>query len=284
MTTSLPPWIKVRLKDNHQFSSTSALLQEFKLNTICEEGLCPNRAECFSYGVATFMLLGDTCTRNCRYCHVKVGRPAAIDATEPERVAQAVQRLQLSYVVLTSVNRDDLPDGGAAVFAATVQKIKELIPSCTVELLIPDFKENSAALRTVAHCGALVIGHNIETVRSKFKDVRAQGNYDLSLRVLKQLKVLQPELKTKSGLMVGLGETEEEIEQTLLDLRKQECDFVTLGQYLRPTSQHYPVQQYYKPEEFIVWKKRAEKIGFLQVESGPLVRSSYRADKLKVHL
>ena len=284
MTPSLPPWIKVRLKNNHQFRSTSALLQEFKLNTICEEGLCPNRAECFSYGVATFMLLGDTCTRNCRYCYVKVGRPAAIDTTEPERVAQAVQKLQLSYVVLTSVNRDDLPDGGAGVFAATVQKIKEFIPSCTVELLIPDFKENSAALSIVANSGAVVIGHNIETVRSKFKDVRAQGNYDLSLRVLKQLKLLQPELKTKSGLMLGLGETEEEIEQTLFDLRKQGCDFVTLGQYLRPTSHHYPVHQYYKPEEFIDWKKRAEKIGFLQVESGPLVRSSYRADKLKVHL
>lgn len=284
MATALPPWIKVRLKDNHRFSSTSALLQEFKLNTICEEGLCPNRAECFSHGVATFLLLGDTCTRNCRYCHVKVGRPKPVDKTEPERVAQAVKKLNLSYVVLTSVNRDDLPDGGASIFAASVQKIKELSPSCTVELLIPDFKENIEALRMVAHCGAPVIGHNIETVRSRFKEVRAQGNYDLSLRVLRQLKSLRPELKTKSGLMVGLGETEEEIEQTLLDLRKQGCDFVTLGQYLQPTPQHYPVQQYYKPEQFLEWKKKAEAMSFLQVESGPLVRSSYRADKVRVHL
>ncbi len=279
-----PPWIKARLSNSQQFTVTSTLIQEEKLHTICEEALCPNRAECFSHGVATFLLLGDTCTRNCRYCHVKVGRPGAVDLTEPRRVAKAVERLGLSYVVLTSVNRDDLADGGATVFALTVQAIKQLTPKCTVELLIPDFKENTGALSAVTQSAAEVIGHNLETVRSLFPVVRAQGNYDRSLRVLIQLKALRPEGSTKSGLMLGLGEREEEVHQALKDLRAADCDFLTLGQYLQPTTEYHPVQKYYSPEEFVSWKQRAEHLGFIHVEAGPLVRSSYRADKLRSYL
>lgn len=279
----LPSWIKVRY-NGEKFQDTVTVLRDLGLNTICDEGLCPNKSECFRHGVATFMLLGKVCTRNCRYCHVAVGRPSVIDPLEPLRVALAVQRLGLKYVVITSVNRDDLVDQGAGVFVETARQIKQLVPVCDIEFLIPDFKAESDLLRQVVNSSAVVIGHNIETVQRLFHSLRPQGNYDRSLKVLRDLKTIRSSLKTKSGLMLGLGEHDEEIYQTLKDLRSVGCNFLTLGQYLRPAAGYALVTKYYTPKEFLRWKELAEALGFEHVESGPLVRSSYRADKLSAKL
>ena len=277
-------WLKVRYSSPSQFDHTISILSELKLNTICQEGLCPNRAECFSHGVATFMILGNKCTRNCHYCHVAPGKPVTIDKTEPERVAKAVQQLGLSYVVITSVNRDDLPDGGACMFVETVDKIRELNPKCAVELLIPDFKGNFESLRSIVQIQPEVLSHNIETVEEIFSKVRPQGNYLLSLQLIGKIKQVNLLQKTKSSLMLGLGEEEIQIEKTLRDLIHRGCDFLTLGQYLQPTEMHWPVKKYYTPNQFEKWRLIALGLGFKHVESGPLVRSSYRADKLQFHL
>ncbi|HLC98020.1 MAG TPA: lipoyl synthase [Candidatus Nanoarchaeia archaeon] len=275
-----PPWLRVPFSSAPQFQKTVGVIADLQLNTICEEGACPNKAECFSHGVATFMLLGRTCTRNCKYCNVSPGKPRPIDGSEPLRVAEAVRRLGLSYVVITSVNRDDLPDGGASQFIQTIQEIKRIQPFCNIEILIPDFKGNKKVLENIATLPIEVLSHNIETVQEIFPRIRPQGNYFLSLALLKKMKQSNPFLKTKSGFMLGLGETAEQIERVLADLRNQRCDFVTIGQYLPPTPQHYPLSRYYSPEEFQFWKENALQKGFLHVEAGPLVRSSYRADRL----
>jgi lipoyl synthase len=278
-----PDWLKVRFRQGN-FSETVDILSELRINTICDDGLCPNRNECFNNKVASFMLLGNACTRNCKYCNVSPGRPGKLDLSEPLRVAEAVQKLSLKYVVVTSVNRDDLADGGASVFIETVKKIKELSPECKIELLIPDFQGDMQIIKSIIESGVDVIGHNIETVQELFSEVRPQGNYQRSLLVLKMIKRINLKQKTKSGLMLGLGETNLQIERTLLDLRRQGVDFITLGQYLQPSPIHQKIVKYYTPLEFAEWKERALKIGFVDVESGPLVRSSYRADKLAVHL
>ncbi len=281
--SSHPPWLKIRVAPKDTVETTS-LLRSLQLTTICEEGLCPNRHECFRHGVATFMLLGKRCTRNCHYCHVEPGRPFTPDSAEPHRVAQAVQRLRLRYVVITSVTRDDLPDQGAGAFEQTVREIRTLNHNCSIELLVPDFKGKEELLTRIANLNVEVLSHNIEAVRDVFSQVRPQGNYEISLSVLKHFKVLNPHQKTKSGLMLGLGETESQIRATLQDLRQSQCDFLTLGQYLQPTEKHWKVHKYYSPEEFAYWKQEALHLGFEHVESGPLVRSSYRADKLQAHL
>lgn len=275
-----PDWLRVKFRSSYEFQNTINLLKDLKLNTICDEGRCPNKYECFSHGVATFMLLGNKCTRNCHYCNVSPGKPLPVDLTEPERVAQAVKRLNLSYVVITSVNRDDLKDGGASQFIATIKKIKEMNNTCKIELLIPDFKGDQELLKKIVETEIEVIGHNIETVEDIFPKVRPQGNYQKSLDVLKQIKCINPAQKTKSGIMLGLGEEPQQIMETLINLKNQGCDFITLGQYLQPSPKHHPVVKYYPKKEFEKWKEISLQIGFLHVEAGPLVRSSYRADKL----
>jgi lipoic acid synthetase len=256
------------------------LLREQKLVTVCEEARCPNLSECFSRGTATFMLLGDRCTRRCDYCSVATARPEPPDPQEPQRIAEAAARMGLRYVVLTAVARDDLRDGGAAHFAATVQAVRTRLPEARVEVLTPDFKGDPAALDAVLAAEPDVFNHNIETVPRLFPSVRAQGSYRLSLDILAEIKRRRPAQATKSGLMVGLGETDEEIEAVLTDLRAQHVDIVTLGQYLRPTRQHAPVARYVTPEGFEQLAERARAMGFPAVYSGVFVRSSYNAEEL----
>ncbi|HHO81466.1 MAG TPA: lipoyl synthase [Bacillaceae bacterium] len=252
-------------------------LRELRLTTVCEEARCPNRQECFGSGTATFMLLGDVCTRNCRFCAVKTGRPAPPDPDEPLRVAEGARRLGLRYVVLTSVARDDLPDGGAGHFAETVHALKRAIPGVRVEVLVPDFQGDREALCTVLTSGVDVFNHNVETVRRLTPSVRARATYDRSLSVLAAAKACTPHVPTKSGFMVGLGETPEEIEELLRDLRDARVDLLTVGQYLRPTPAQLPVVRYYSPEEFQEIARKAYALGFAYVAAGPLVRSSYHA-------
>lgn len=286
-----PDWLKIRLPSGEKYSKVRSLVKTSRLHTICEEAKCPNLSECWSHGTATFLILGDTCTRWCSYCNVKTGKPNEIGRDEPKKVANAVKKLDLKYVVITSVTRDDLADGGASTYAETVREIKKLSPKCSVELLIPDFKImsgkilregylNVSALKAVIDAKPDVLGHNIEAVRRVFADVRKGGNYDVSLQLLRKIKEINPEIKTKSGLMLGFGESFGEIKETMQDLRKSDVDFLTLGQYLRPSTRHMAVIKYYKPEEFEKLKKAGLEMGFRHVESGPLVRSSYRADKL----
>lgn len=246
---------------------------------MCEEALCPNLGECFSRGTATFMILGNVCTRACRFCAVKHGEPDPPDPREPERIAVAANRLGLRHVVITSVTRDDLVDGGAAQFAATVQRIREHSSTCTVEVLIPDLQGSSDALAVVVAAGPDVLNHNVETVRRLQKTVRPQADYDRSLWVLQHSKALEPGITTKSGLMLGLGEDWDEVLETLGNLREVGCDAITLGQYLRPTRQHLPIVRHYTPDDFARLGKMAEDMAFRMVESGPLVRSSYRAER-----
>jgi lipoic acid synthetase len=241
--------------------------------------MCPNMGECWSHGVATFMILGEVCTRGCRYCAVTKGKPSGLDLEEPRRVAEAVATMQLSHVVLTSVNRDDLQDGGAGIFAETIGQIRRLNPGCSVEVLVPDFQGSEEALQIVISAMPEIFGHNVETVPRLYKAARGGGKYDVSLQVLSSVKELQPELTTKSGLMLGLGEDSDEIRQVMQDLVNRRLNILTLGQYLRPTRWHLPVARHYLPKEFVYWKKVAEDMGFDHVESGPLVRSSYMADR-----
>ena len=253
------------------------LLREKALNTVCEEARCPNLGECFSRGTATFMLLGDRCTRRCSYCSVATAKPLPPDHAEPERVAEAAVRLGLRYVVLTSVNRDDLDDGGAAHFAATVEALRRALPQAGVEVLTPDFKGDRRALATVLEAAPTVFNHNIETVPRLFERVRPQGRYRLSLEVLAAARELRPDVPTKSGLMVGLGERDEEIRGVLRDLREHGVQIVTLGQYLRPTRRHEPVDRYVRPEAFEALAAEARALGFPTVYAGVFVRSSYNA-------
>jgi len=251
----------------------------FKLNTVCQEAQCPNIGECWGHGTATFMLMGDVCTRNCRFCAVSHGRVATLDPEEPHRVAEAAVKMGLSHIVVTSVNRDDLPDGGAGHFAATARELKHIRPECTIEVLTPDFQGNEDAVATVALSPIEIYNHNTETVPRLYKRVRPGAKYERSLRVLQKAKETRSALKTKTGLMLGLGETYEELLQVFGDLRAVDCDILTLGQYLRPSKDQLPVERYVHPDEFVALRTEALALGFRHVESGPLVRSSYHAWK-----
>ncbi len=272
-----PPWLKVRAPGGPGFSETRATVRDLELHTVCEEAHCPNIAECWGHRTATIMLLGDTCTRNCSFCAVHHGRPLQVDPDEPGRVAEAVAALGLRHVVVTSVNRDDLADGGAAHFAATARAIKARVPESRVEVLVPDFQGDADAVRTVVASPIEIFNHNIETVPRLYKRVRPGARYERSLGVLAAARRARAGCLTKAGLMLGLGETREEILRVFVDLRLVDCDILTLGQYLRPSADHLPIERYVTPEEFAALRSDALAAGFRHVESGPLVRSSYHA-------
>ncbi len=274
-----PSWIRVKLPSGWEYSKVNNILRKYNLHTVCEEALCPNISDCWGHLTATIMILGDTCTRSCRFCAVKAGNPRGIvDLEEPRRVADAVIELGLRYVVLTSVTRDDLEDGGASIYAETIREIRKRSKDVLIEVLIPDFNNSVKALRTVVEARPNVIGHNIETVKRLTPLVRdGRAGYEKSLRTLAIIKEIDPEIYTKSSIMLGLGETVDEVIESMIDLRRVGVDFLTLGQYLRPTKKHLPVYEYVSPEKFEELKKIGESLGFLYVASGPLVRSSYLA-------
>ena len=275
----LPDWLKVRMPGGPNYLRLRERLREGRLHTVCEEARCPNIGECWERRTATFMILGDICTRACAYCAVTTGTPMTLDLEEPVRLAETVERLGLNYAVITSVNRDELPDGGAFIFAQCIQQIHKRLPQCKVEVLIPDFCGNWDALESVMEAGPETLNHNIETARRVFRRVRPKGDYDQSLELLKRAKEMAPEGVTKSGMMVGLGETWDEITETMLDLRSVDCDLITIGQYLRPSEKHTPLARWYTPDEFEELQAQGEALGFRHVASGPLVRSSYHADE-----
>lgn len=272
-----PPWLRVKLPAGETFFELKRLVREHRLHTVCEEAMCPNIGECWNQRSATFMLLGDTCTRSCGFCAVKTGRPGVIDAQEPERVAMAIATLGLRYAVITSVNRDDVADGGSHIFAETIRAVRRQVPACRIEVLIPDFKGDWAALEAVVAARPDVLNHNMESIARLYAQVRPQARYERSLELLQRVKMFDPAMRTKSGLMLGLGEEPAEIVETMRHLRAVQCDLLTLGQYLRPSAQHLPVVRYYPPEAFAVLKQQGEALGFVHVEAGPLVRSSYHA-------
>lgn len=272
-----PDWIKVRLPNNPVFFSTKALISDLKLHTVCESAQCPNRWECWSSGTATFMIAGERCTRACGFCAVTTAKPFALEADEPQRVAEAVKRLKLRHIVITAVARDDLKDGGAGHFARTIEAVREAVPGIIIEVLTPDFHAKEECLAIVAAAKPHIFNHNLETVERLTPAVRSRAKYPVSLKVLRRMKEISPEIVTKSGLMLGLGETEAELLQAMDDLRAHQVQVLTLGQYLRPSSQHLPVVDYIRPEAFERYKKVAYEKGFEFVASGPLVRSSYHA-------
>lgn len=274
-----PEWLKIRPPGGENYGQLKKLFRELGLYTVCEEASCPNVSECWGGGTATLMLLGDTCTRGCRFCHVKTGKPGGVvDEMEPYKVGTAIAKMELTYVVLTSVDRDDLPDGGADHFATTVEVIKKHRPETLVEILIPDFKADHKCLDRIAECGADVFAHNVETTRRLTKRVRdPRCGYDQSVEVLRYLKEKQPDTYTKSSIMLGVGETAEEISETMDDLRAVDVDVLTLGQYLRPSSKQLPVEEYVHPSVYAAYEQLGLAKGFKYVPSGPLVRSSYRA-------
>jgi lipoyl synthase len=272
-----PAWLRVRAPGSENYHRLKGLLRHLGLHTVCEEANCPNIGECWHHGTATFMILGDICTRSCAYCNVTHGRPGAADPAEPLRVAQAVEAMQLDYVVITSVDRDDLPDGGADHFAATIRAMRSRAPRCRVEVLIPDFKGDAASLAAVLGARPDVLNHNIETVPRLYRTMRPGGRYDRALELLDRSRTIAPDIPTKSGLMVGLGEEWDEVVATLRDLRAAGCRIVTIGQYLRPSIANAPIVRYYTPDEFAGLKRLGLELGFGHVESGPLVRSSYHA-------
>lgn len=272
-----PEWLKVRAPGSENYHRLKGLMRTLGLHTVCEEANCPNIGECWHHGTATFMILGDVCTRACGYCAVPHGRPETLDPLEPERVADAVARLDLSYVVITSVDRDDLEDGGASIFAATIREIRRQAPSCRVEVLIPDFQGLESPLKTVLDAAPDVLNHNTETVPRLYRLARAGGRYARTLELLDRARTYAPSIPTKSGLMVGLGEEWGEVVQTISNLRDVGVSILTVGQYLRPTRTHLPMHRYYTPSEFAELKRLALEMGFGHVESGPLVRSSYHA-------
>jgi lipoic acid synthetase len=273
-----PDWLKVRVPAGPRYAELKELMRGLKLHTVCEEARCPNIGECWGYGTATFMILGDVCTRACRYCAVTSGKPHTLDMDEPMRVAEAVREMGLRHAVVTSVDRDDIPDGGASLFAETIRKIHEMNPGCAVEVLTPDFQGSEEALRVVVDAGPEIFNHNIETVPRVFRRVRpGRSKYDVSIRVLARVKQLRPDGLTKSGLMVGLGEAVDEVLGTMRDLRGADVDILTVGQYLPPTPKYAPLDRYYHPDEFAMLRREGLSMGFSHVESGPLVRSSYHA-------
>jgi lipoic acid synthetase len=274
---SRPDWLKVRFPQGNNYNELKGLMRSLELHTICEEALCPNIGECWNNRTATFLILGDICTRNCGFCSVTTGRPTGLDRDEPRRLAEAVQQLGLRHIVITSVTRDDLSDGGAEVFAETIRELRRHSPSCGIEVLIPDFQGNWPALELVMRAGPDILNHNIETVPRLYARVRPKARYEQSLELLRRARELAPGAVTKSGLMVGLGETRTELSETFADLNAHGVNILTVGQYLRPTLQHLPVERYVTPDEFADYKHEALGLGFRHVESGPLVRSSYHA-------
>ena len=272
-----PPWLKVKAPGGPNYAHVRHVMQELKLHTVCEEAHCPNVGECWEHRAATFMILGDVCTRNCAYCAIAHGTPRTLDTDEPRRLAEAVAVMGLKYIVVTSVDRDDLPNGGAEQFADVVKETRLKLPDAAVELLIPDFKGNEAALRIVVEAKPDILNHNLETVRRLYRLARPGGRYDRALELLARAKAMDPSLPTKSGLMVGLGEEWEELLTAMRDLRAVGVDLLTIGQYLRPSAAHLPVARFYTPDEFAELKRVGLQLGYRHVESGPLVRSSYHA-------
>ena len=275
-----PAWLKVRSPGGTNYRRLKELMRGQRLHSVCEEAGCPNIGECWEAGTATFLILGDVCTRACKYCAIAHGMPSGLDLDEPRRVAESVATLELEHVVVTSVNRDELPDGGAAIFAETITRSRELRPSCTIEVLTPDFKGDEDALATVVRARPDIFNHNLETVERLHPWVRPGGRYWRSISLLGAVKRLDPSMLTKSGIILGMGEEESEILKAMEDLRRASVDILTLGQYLRPSAQHIPVARWVTPDEFVEWKRIGEReLGFNHVESGPLVRSSYHAEK-----
>jgi lipoic acid synthetase len=272
-----PPWLKVQAPGGSNYLRLKNLMRELDLHTVCEEAHCPNVGECWQHGTATFMILGDVCTRNCAYCAVAHGRPPKFDPAEPERVAQAAAQMNLQHVVLTSVDRDDLPDFGAWAFAETIRQIHAQVPGCSVEVLVPDFQGNEASIRTVLEANPEIYNHNTETVPRLYKKCRPGGRYNRVMDIFTTSKRIAPNIPTKTGIILGMGETIEEVVATMKDLREVDVDILTLGQYLRPSADHIPIDRYVTPEEFAQLKREGMAMGFKHVESGPLVRSSYHA-------
>ena len=272
-----PEWLRVRLPQGGQFADTSSIVSRHRLHTVCQSAHCPNVGECWSAGTATFMILGNVCTRSCGFCAVSTGRPGVVDHEEPARVAEAIARMNLVHAVITSVDRDELPDGGASVWAETIRAVRRASPGTKVEVLIPDFQGSARDLDAVLEARPDILAHNVETVPRLHRQVRPQAKYERSLWVLERAQ--RRGFVTKSSVMVGLGETEEEVVAVMRDLRGVGCDFVTFGQYLQPTRQHLPVERFWHPDEFARLRETAESLGFLHVESGPLVRSSYHAER-----
>jgi lipoyl synthase len=274
-----PPWIKVRAPSGETYDMVKNLVRGKTLHTVCEEAMCPNIGECWGRGTATFLMMGDTCTRSCGFCDIKTGRPNPLDWQEPMRVAEAVRAMNLKHVVITSVNRDERPDGGAPIFAMVIRRVRKVQPGCSIEVLIPDFKANRDALKIVMDAQPEILNHNVETVPRLFKKVQPQDHYEWAMTTLANAKEMDPLVLTKSGIMLGLGETFDEVVEVIRDLADRKVDILTLGQYLQPSKQHLPIDRYYEPQEFDDLKRIALDLGFKWVESGPLVRSSYRAEQ-----
>jgi lipoic acid synthetase len=272
-----PPWLKVKAPGGPTYVALKHMMRDLKLHTVCEEAHCPNIGECWEHKAATFMILGDVCTRNCAYCAVAHGTPAALDAGEPVRLAEAVARMGLRHVVITSVDRDDLPNGGAEIFAACIGEIRRRLPETSIEVLIPDFKGNATALRIVVEARPDILNHNLETIERLYRIARPGGRYPRALELLRRAKELDAGLLTKSGIICGLGEDWDELLGAMRDLRAEKVDILTLGQYLRPSDQHLPIARWYTPDEFAELKRYGLALGYRHVESGPLVRSSYHA-------
>jgi lipoyl synthase len=279
MSVNKPDWLKIRIAGNGNLIEIAEMMRSFQLHTVCEEANCPNTVECFSKKTATFMILGNVCSRNCKFCNVTKGNPLPVDPMEPAKVAEAARKLGLRYAVVTSVTRDDLPDGGASQFVKVIHELKGISEDFAVEVLTPDFQGDMEALSAIVTAKPKVINHNVETIERLYPDIRPEANYRRSMEFIGKVKKLDPGIFSKSGFMVGLGESKDEVEKLLLDLHEQGCDIVTIGQYLPPSSDHYPVQEYVHPDIFQMYKKMSEEIGFRYAASAPFVRSSYRASE-----
>jgi lipoic acid synthetase len=277
-----PEWLRVKAPQWQRVGNVKEVLRDLGLNTVCEEASCPNIGECFNAGTATFLIMGPACTRACPYCDIDFEKkPKALDPSEPDRLAEAVRRMRLNHVVITSVNRDDLPDGGASQFVRCIEAVRSVSPQTTIEVLIPDLCGNWTALELILQAKPEVLNHNTETIPRLYRRVRPQGDYARSLEVLSRSRQIAPSVYTKSGIMVGLGETDEEVRQVIQDLRSVDCDILTIGQYLQPSQKHLGVQEFVPPEQFDAWRNFGEAIGFLQVVSSPLTRSSYHAEQVR---
>jgi lipoyl synthase len=280
--TVKPDWLRVKAPQWERVGNVKEILRDLALNTVCEEASCPNIGECFQAGTATFLIMGPACTRACPYCDIDFEKkPQALDPTEPTRLAEAVRRMNLNHVVITSVNRDDLPDGGASQFVRCIQAVRTVSPKTTIEVLIPDLCGNWQALEIILQAAPEVLNHNTETIKRLYRRVRPQGDYERTLELLQRSRQIAPAIYTKSGIMVGLGETDAEIRQVMQDLRAVDCDILTIGQYLQPSNKHLQVNDFITPEQFAAWQKFGEELGFLQVVSSPLTRSSYHAEQVR---